>query len=169
VLVGHSYTGFLISQAAAADPNVKGLVYVAAYIPMAGVSPADLTYMNPELTGSNPITRAEPTATDIYINPATFGQVYAGGLSKTEIATAPSCHQEACSTPSCKLAPTRDSGDSQSVTPLCGLPTTAAWTAWKPSRKTPSCRPREQAPRHLACEHAETRSAINGSKDRDGS
>jgi pimeloyl-ACP methyl ester carboxylesterase len=90
VLVGHSYAGFLISQAAAEDPNVKALVYVAAYIPMAGETPAQLTYMNPgsELTGSNLITRPEPTGTDIYINPATFGQVYAGGLSQSEIATA---------------------------------------------------------------------------------
>jgi pimeloyl-ACP methyl ester carboxylesterase len=90
VLVGHSYAGFLISQAGAEDPNVKALVYVAAYIPMAGESPADLTYMNPgsELTGSNLIARPEPTRTDIYINPATFGQVYAGGLSKSEIAVA---------------------------------------------------------------------------------
>ena len=45
VLVGHSYAGFLISDAAAADPAVKALVYIAAYIPEAGESPADLTYM----------------------------------------------------------------------------------------------------------------------------
>ena len=90
VLVGHSYAGFLISQAGAEDPNVKALVYVAAYIPMAGETPAQLTYMNPgsELTGSNLIERPEPTGTDIYINPADFGEVYAGGLSANEIATA---------------------------------------------------------------------------------
>jgi len=90
VLVGHSYAGFLISQAAAVDPNVKALVYVAAYIPMQGETPAMLTYMFPgsELTGSNLITRIEPTGTDIYINPSTFGQVYAGGLSRREVATA---------------------------------------------------------------------------------
>ena len=39
VLVGHSYAGFLISDAAAQDPAVKALVYVAAYIPEAGESP----------------------------------------------------------------------------------------------------------------------------------
>jgi pimeloyl-ACP methyl ester carboxylesterase len=90
VLVGHSYAGFLISQGAAEDPNVVALVYVAAYIPMAGESPAQLTYMNPgsELTGTNLVTRPEPTGTDIYINPADFGQVYAGGLAPSEIATA---------------------------------------------------------------------------------
>ena len=90
VLVGHSYAGFLISDAAAADHAVKALVYVAAYIPDAGESPADLTYMFPgsELTGSNLIERAEPGGTDIYINPADFGSVYAGGLSATQIAVA---------------------------------------------------------------------------------
>jgi pimeloyl-ACP methyl ester carboxylesterase len=90
VLVGHSYAGFLISDAAAADPAVKALVYVAAYIPQAGETPADLTYMFPgsELSGSNLITRAEPGGTDIYINPADFASVYAGGLSPAQVAIA---------------------------------------------------------------------------------
>ena len=90
VLVGHSYAGFLISVAAAADPEVKALVYVAAYIPDAGESPADLTYMFPgsQLQGSNLVERAEPDGTDIYINPADFGAVYAGGLSPAQIAIA---------------------------------------------------------------------------------
>jgi pimeloyl-ACP methyl ester carboxylesterase len=90
VLVGHSYAGFLISAAAAADSQVKALVYVAAYIPDQGESPADLTYMFPgsELTGSNLIERAEPGGTDLYINPADFGAVYAGGLSAAQVAVA---------------------------------------------------------------------------------
>ena len=90
MLVGHSYAGFLISAAAAADSQVKALVYVAAYIPDKGESPADLTYMFPgsELQGGNLVTRVEPDGTDIYINPADFGEVYAGGLSKSEIAIA---------------------------------------------------------------------------------
>jgi|HubBroStandDraft_6_1064221.scaffolds.fasta_scaffold18680_3 pimeloyl-ACP methyl ester carboxylesterase len=90
VLVGHSYAGFLISDAAAEDPAVKALVYVAAYIPDAGETPADLTYMYPgsELSGSNLITRAEPGGTDIYINPADFASVYAGGLSPAQVAIA---------------------------------------------------------------------------------
>lgn len=91
VLVGHSYAGFLISAAAATDPEVKALVYVAAYIPEKGESPADLTYRDPgsELSGTNLVTRALPDGgTDVYVNPETFGQVYAGGLSPSEIATA---------------------------------------------------------------------------------
>jgi pimeloyl-ACP methyl ester carboxylesterase len=90
VLVGHSYAGFLVSDAAAADPAVKALVYVAAYIPEKGESPADLTYKYPgsELQGSNLITRPEPGGTDIYINPADFASVYAGGLSPAQVAIA---------------------------------------------------------------------------------
>jgi pimeloyl-ACP methyl ester carboxylesterase len=38
VLVGHSYGGSVISQAAAAAANVKALVYVAAFAPDAGAS-----------------------------------------------------------------------------------------------------------------------------------
>jgi pimeloyl-ACP methyl ester carboxylesterase len=91
VLVGHSYAGFPISDAAAADPAVKALVYVAAYIPDKGESPADLTYMYPgsELAGSNLVTRPIPGGgTDIYINPADFASVYAGGLSPAQVAIA---------------------------------------------------------------------------------
>jgi len=90
VLVGHSYAGFLISQAAAEVPAVSALVYVAAYIPMQGETPATLTYMYPGslLADSNLVTRTEPTGTDIYVNPATFGQVYAGGLSPRAIGIA---------------------------------------------------------------------------------
>jgi pimeloyl-ACP methyl ester carboxylesterase len=90
VLVGHSYAGFPISDAAAADPAVKALVYVAAYIPQKGESPADLTFMFPgsELQGSNLVTRTEPGGTDIYINPADFASVYAGGLSPAQVAIA---------------------------------------------------------------------------------
>jgi pimeloyl-ACP methyl ester carboxylesterase len=90
VLVGHSYAGFPISAAAAADSQVKALVYVAAYIPEQGESPADLTYKFPgsDLQGSNLVQRTEPGGTDLYINPATFGEVYAGGLSRSQIAIA---------------------------------------------------------------------------------
>ena len=91
VLVGHSYAGFLISAAAANDPDVKALVYVAAYIPRAGESPADLTYKDPGslLSGDNLVARSEPTGgTDLYVNPATFEKVYAGGLSHSEAAVA---------------------------------------------------------------------------------
>jgi pimeloyl-ACP methyl ester carboxylesterase len=36
ILVGHSYGGFVITNAAYNNPNVKGLVYVAAFAPQTG-------------------------------------------------------------------------------------------------------------------------------------
>jgi len=91
VLVGHSYAGFLISGAAAKDAAVKALVYVAAYIPDKGESPADLTYKFPGslLAGGNLVTRSIPGGgTDIYINPADFAKVYAGGLGRAAVSIA---------------------------------------------------------------------------------
>jgi pimeloyl-ACP methyl ester carboxylesterase len=42
VLVGHSYGGAVITQAAASNPNVKALVYVDAYAPAIGESASTL-------------------------------------------------------------------------------------------------------------------------------
>jgi pimeloyl-ACP methyl ester carboxylesterase len=39
ILVGHSYGGFVITNAGYNNPNVKGLVYVAALAPREGQSP----------------------------------------------------------------------------------------------------------------------------------
>ena len=38
ILVGHSYGGFVITNAAYNNPSVKGLVYVAAFAPKEGQS-----------------------------------------------------------------------------------------------------------------------------------
>ena len=38
VLVGHSYGGLVITEAASGNSNVKALVYVAAFIPSPGES-----------------------------------------------------------------------------------------------------------------------------------
>ncbi|MGX1274341.1 alpha/beta fold hydrolase [Streptomyces phaeoluteigriseus] len=43
VLVGHSYGGAVISQAAADTPQVKALVYIAAFVPEVGESALQLT------------------------------------------------------------------------------------------------------------------------------
>src|SRR5262249_49544972 len=55
VLVGHSYAGMVISQAAAANSQVKALVYVAAFIPKVGESVNSLNSMFPgsELVPAN--------------------------------------------------------------------------------------------------------------------
>ncbi len=41
ILVGHSYGGMVITNAAYNNPNVKGLVYVAAFAPQEGQSLGD--------------------------------------------------------------------------------------------------------------------------------
>ena len=47
VLVGHSYGGAVITNAAAGHANVKALVYIAAFAPDQGESALGLTGMNP--------------------------------------------------------------------------------------------------------------------------
>ena len=47
VLVGHSYGGAVITNAAVGVPNVKALVYIAAFAPDKGESLVQLVTMNP--------------------------------------------------------------------------------------------------------------------------
>lgn len=47
VLVGHSYGGMVITDAATGNPQVKALVYIDAYIPAAGESAFQLTSAKP--------------------------------------------------------------------------------------------------------------------------
>jgi pimeloyl-ACP methyl ester carboxylesterase len=52
VLVGHSYGGFIITNAAYAAESVKALVYVAAYAPDEGETAADTVSMFPTSAGA---------------------------------------------------------------------------------------------------------------------
>ena len=45
VLVGHSYGGVVISNAATGNENVKSLVFIAAYAPDEGESVADANHL----------------------------------------------------------------------------------------------------------------------------
>ena len=47
VLVGHSYGGFVITNAATGNPQVKALVYDDAFIPAAGDTPLTLSAAKP--------------------------------------------------------------------------------------------------------------------------
>ena len=47
VLVGHSYGGAVITNAATGNPNVKALVYVEAFAPAAGETLEQLTFAKP--------------------------------------------------------------------------------------------------------------------------
>ena len=56
VLVGHSYGGNVISAAASDRPNVKALVYVAAFAPDAGQSTGDQVAAHPAPPGLGGVT-----------------------------------------------------------------------------------------------------------------
>ena len=91
VLVGHSYAGAVITQAAAALENVVGLVYVAAFIPEIGETSNDLNARFPGslLVPENLIAR--PTADgkmDLYIRPERFGDIVGGPSSGAVVAAA---------------------------------------------------------------------------------
>ncbi|MGW7422999.1 alpha/beta fold hydrolase [Streptomyces sp. NPDC054813] len=84
VLVGHSYGGEVISQAAAGLDNVKALVYINAIMPDKGESFASLSGKFPPVPLTNafqpvPFRNGDgTTGTDVYIQPgklhATFAQ-----------------------------------------------------------------------------------------------
>jgi pimeloyl-ACP methyl ester carboxylesterase len=86
VLVGHSYGGAVITNAATGNPNVKALVYVDAYAPDTGES---ATSLSAEFPGSELASALEAvpysqgggsTGTDIYIKAADFRAVFAADV-----------------------------------------------------------------------------------------
>jgi pimeloyl-ACP methyl ester carboxylesterase len=86
VLVGHSYGGSVISTAAAGDPQVKALVYVAAFLPDAGESALELTGKFPGSTLSDtldPVPYTLPdggTGTDLYIKADKYHHQFAADV-----------------------------------------------------------------------------------------
>jgi pimeloyl-ACP methyl ester carboxylesterase len=112
VLVGHSYAGMVVSQVAAEDPEVKALVYVAAFIPKVGESVNSLNSIFPgsELVSANLHTAPAPGGlTDVYIDQGKYGEVYAGGLSPAQIRVAAATQRpitaEALADPATAAAP----------------------------------------------------------------
>jgi len=88
ILVGHSYGGAVITNAAAGNPNVKALVYIAAFAPDRGESVGGLIAMpvaHPIAAlplVSYPVVNANGTThTDFIIDPAQFRQVFAGDVN----------------------------------------------------------------------------------------
>lgn len=86
VLVGHSYGGMVITNAARGASNVRALVYVSAFIPDANESAAELQGLHPDGVLLNEKTLlARPVDNpyaggkdaDLYINPADFRAVFA--------------------------------------------------------------------------------------------
>ncbi|MCD9874973.1 alpha/beta fold hydrolase [Streptomyces guryensis] len=92
VLVGHSYGGSVISQAATGDPQVKALVYVAAFLPGPGENALGLTnkYPGSTLPGALdpvPYTNADgTTGTDLYIKQDKFRHQFAADVPANQAA-----------------------------------------------------------------------------------
>jgi pimeloyl-ACP methyl ester carboxylesterase len=85
VLVGHSYGGAIITNAAAGNPNVKALVYIAAFAPDAGENVIGLLLSAP---GSQLPLALVPVpyvtggvGVDTYLNPLLFHQVFCADVS----------------------------------------------------------------------------------------
>ncbi len=102
ILVGHSYGGAVITNAATGNPNVKALVYVDAFLPAQGENIAQLVGPNSCLAGStvNPTevfnfaqdpslpdgdydAYAKTQGTPLYPG---FGQCFAGGFPAYQVA-----------------------------------------------------------------------------------
>lgn len=83
VLVGHSYGGSVISDAAAGAHNVKGLVFVAAFAPEKGESAADLSAKFPGSTLApalaKPVTLPSGEK-DLYIEQSKFPAQFAADV-----------------------------------------------------------------------------------------
>lgn len=86
VLVGHSYGGAVISQAAADAPRVKALVYIAAFVPDIGESALGLTDKYPGSTlGQATATQTYPLpgggeGTELVIKKELFREQFAAGV-----------------------------------------------------------------------------------------
>jgi pimeloyl-ACP methyl ester carboxylesterase len=86
VLVGHSYGGNVISEAATGDKNIKALVYLSAFVPETGETTAGLTDMFPgSVVGDSLKQVPVPDGqTDLYIDPKVFPSAFAGDLPATD-------------------------------------------------------------------------------------
>ncbi|MEO3808851.1 alpha/beta hydrolase [Sphaerisporangium sp. B11E5] len=81
IMVGHSYGGAAITNAARGHANVKALVYVAAFAPDEGENPLQLADKFPgSKLAPALITRAYPGGLDGYIDQAKFRDVFAADL-----------------------------------------------------------------------------------------
>lgn len=122
VLVGHSYGGAVITNAAIGDPAVKALVYVDAFIPDQGETLLQLVSAQPgSCLGGNPANvfnfvpypGGPPGDVDTYIKPSLVPGCFASGLPPSQAAViaatqrplAASTLQEPSGTPAWKSIP----------------------------------------------------------------
>ena len=87
IVVGHSYGGAVVTDAAAGDPDVKALVYVAAFAPdagesLAGLSAQPVAHPIPALPVS-PVPTVAPDGSqgaELYLDPAKFRAAFAADV-----------------------------------------------------------------------------------------
>jgi len=124
VLVGHSYGGAVITNAAVGDSEVKALVYVDAFIPAQGQTVEGLLAATPgSCIGGNPATTFDPVpypgapagSVDLYLQPGEFPGCFASGLPYWEAA---------------QLAATQRPVASVAVTEPSGPPAWATIPSW---------------------------------------
>ena len=95
ILVGHSYGGAVITNAATGNPNVKALVYVDAFAPDQGESLASLSSVPPPAGQSPSCVSGDPTQVfnfvplnggdvDLYVKPSLFPSCFANDLPPNE-------------------------------------------------------------------------------------
>ena len=93
VLVGHSYGGAVITNAARGNSNVKALVYVDAFAPIEGESALGLASSKPgsalgagpaKVFNFVPFPGAKNGDALLYIKPAVFKRAFANGLPRKE-------------------------------------------------------------------------------------
>jgi pimeloyl-ACP methyl ester carboxylesterase len=118
VLVGHSYGGFVTTNAATGDKNVKALVYVDAYIPAQGDTLNSLTSQFPgsQITPAALNFVSSPGGvTDVYIKPALFRSILANDLPARQAA---------------ELAATQRPIAASTLTDVSGPPAWASIPSW---------------------------------------
>ena len=93
VLVGHSYGGAVITNAAKGNRNVKALVYVDAFAPAKGESALGLDSSKPgsalgagpaKVFNFVPFPGAKKGDAELYVKPSVFEQAFANGLPAKE-------------------------------------------------------------------------------------
>src|SRR5436190_9020390 len=94
ILVGHSYGGAVITNAATGNPNVKALVYIDAFAPDQGESLASLSSVPPPPGQSPSCLSGDPTTVfnfvpltgdvDLYVKPNLFPSCFSNDLPSKE-------------------------------------------------------------------------------------
>ena len=98
VLVGHSYGGSVMSNAALGNPNVKALVFVAAFAPEEGESIAELSGKFPGSTLGQTLWTVPLSdgTTDLYIRQEEYHKQFAADLSDTDASLAAAGQRPLC-------------------------------------------------------------------------